>query len=193
MPNLWGIAVVGFPVVLGAFYQILFYGIFGDDSSLTAQEWAYFAVTYAYVGGIYAIQPLELTIAFKPWYLLAPLAGVCIYWIDMTVAGRVFGGEVRVRSIEFIRGSRLSLISVPEEVLFRAGLGFLVGIHPLVYVVASSVIFGAHHYRFGMRNVVMKTANGIVYCTMFLASGSLVVPILAHASYNIASAALTLE
>ncbi|PSP86253.1 hypothetical protein BRC83_00885 [Halobacteriales archaeon QS_1_68_17] len=95
-----------------------------------------------------------------------------VYAVDLALATRVFGGVIRSRSVDPVRTGQRALVAFPEEMLFRAGLGFLVGVHPAVYVVASSVAFGCIHYWYGMHNVALKTVGGVSYALLFLASGT---------------------
>src|SRR5580700_990132 len=68
-----------------------------------------------------------------------------------------------------------------EELLFR---GFLV---PAVGVVASSVVFGALHQVRGPARwgwMLWATVVGLVFASVFAATGSLAGPLLAHAAIN---------
>jgi membrane protease YdiL (CAAX protease family) len=70
---------------------------------------------------------------------------------------------------------------VGEELLFR---GLLV---PLVGIVGSSVLFGALHQIRGSARwwwMAWATAMGLVFALVFVATGSLAGPIVAHAAIN---------
>jgi hypothetical protein len=68
-----------------------------------------------------------------------------------------------------------------EELLFR---GLLV---PVIGVVASSIVFGALHQIRGRARwgwMVWATIMGLLFATVFAATGSLIGPLFAHAAIN---------
>ncbi|MDQ6713090.1 MAG: CPBP family intramembrane metalloprotease [Candidatus Dormibacteraeota bacterium] len=74
-----------------------------------------------------------------------------------------------------------------EEWLWR---GFLLmqlparfGWSAALALVVSSVAFGSNHYIFGARNVLLKSIEGFVWGALFLASGTILVPILSHFAF----------
>jgi len=78
-----------------------------------------------------------------------------------------------------------------EEVVARAWLlatlhGFALSGWPLVLI--ASALFGFGHYYQGLAGVVVTFVLGIVFCALFVATGSLVVPIIVHALLDLRAA-----
>ncbi len=48
----------------------------------------------------------------------------------------------------------------------------------------SAVAFGSNHAYFGWRNVVSKSVLGLAWGGLFLATGSLVAPVVSHLAFN---------
>jgi membrane protease YdiL (CAAX protease family) len=76
---------------------------------------------------------------------------------------------------------------VGEEWLWR---GFLLmqlparlGWSVVLALVVSSLAFGSNHYIFGARNVLLKTIEGFAWGALFLASGTILVPLLSHFAF----------
>jgi membrane protease YdiL (CAAX protease family) len=76
---------------------------------------------------------------------------------------------------------------IGEEWLWR---GFLLmqlparlGWSVALALVVSSLAFGSNHYIFGARNVLLKCIEGFVWGALFLASGTILVPILSHFAF----------
>ncbi len=114
------------------------------------------------------------------------------------VAVRSFGKQVYspivVRSI--LPRTRRQWLLVPlalisavflEELLFRSLLlgGFGVFASPLVLAVGWSLIFGAMHLPQGSLGMVVASALGLVLSALFLVTGSLLTPFVAHYVINL--------
>lgn len=79
--------------------------------------------------------------------------------------------------------------AIGEELLFRGALLPTVAAHegPLVGVAVSSLAFGLLHAPWSRRMIpwtVMATAMGVVFSTLYLATGEVLAPIVAHAVVN---------
>ncbi len=74
-----------------------------------------------------------------------------------------------------------------EELFYRGYLfALLCSLMPeAAAAVVSTVMFGLAHVYQGVRGIVMTTVLGGVFMGMYLLSGSLVVPMLAHALYDV--------
>jgi len=79
---------------------------------------------------------------------------------------------------------------VAEEVAFRGFLlfycaAFLPALGTPVAVLASSAVFGLGHLYQGVRGMVLTTVIGLVLATLYVLSGSLLVPIVVHAALDL--------
>ncbi len=74
-----------------------------------------------------------------------------------------------------------------EELLFRSLLlgGFGVFASPLILAVGWSIAFGAMHFPQGTLGVVVASALGLFLSALFLATGSLLTPFVAHYIINL--------
>lgn len=83
----------------------------------------------------------------------------------------------------------LALVSAVflEELLFRSLLlgGFGVFVSPPVLAVGWSIIFGAMHLPQGSLGMVVASALGLYLSVLFLATGSLLTPFVAHYVINL--------
>lgn len=121
--------------------------------------------------------------------LLVVLVGARMYLIDNRIADRYHAGPTADGGpMTKYDPAVLVVGAAAEEVIYRWGLSvLLLGISPTVFVIVSSVTFGAHHYDPDHPlEGALKTVNGLVYAGVFLWSGSLLVAILCHVSYNVA-------
>ncbi len=74
-----------------------------------------------------------------------------------------------------------------EELFYRGYLFALLSsmMPPAAAAVVSTALFGAAHFYQGVRGIVLTTLMGAVFMGLYMVSGSLVVPMLAHALYDI--------
>lgn len=82
---------------------------------------------------------------------------------------------------------------VVEELLFRLALPaliFAVGGNALVAIVASLIVFGLMHAYQGVWGVVAASIIGLFLMGLFLVTGSILWPIIAHAVFNLRSLVL---
>lgn len=187
----WVFVVALLPAALPAYFALIFIlngSVVGID---TTELWAYEDWLYApfifFIGGIYLLTEGIGSGHVEPVYVLALPIGIALY------GGTQYGWVAYTNTVPK-RGRRTIfeltpglLVPIPEELLFREGLAVLADTYgPLVYVVASSVIFGLYHYHLGRHEVIFKTGLGIVLALVYLATGSILVPILLHFGYNLA-------
>lgn len=189
MNAFWVPLIVALPVLAAAYFALVVTAtgwVFDYEYRTEHNNWLYLPFVSAFaVAALYAF-PLDLSFEFRPYYLLFAALGVGMYWLDMAVlarlAGHVRSGRQRLRWTVPVLA-----IAVAEEVLFRGVLTVLIVEYgPAVYVASSSVLFGLNHFREGRREVAFKAGNGVVYCLLYVATGSLLPPILAHLGYNVA-------
>lgn len=78
---------------------------------------------------------------------------------------------------------------VLEEILWRAYLvSYATGVLniPVQYaIIIASLAFGMNHLAYGLANVISKTLFGVILSIMYLASDSLLPPILCHQVFNL--------
>jgi membrane protease YdiL (CAAX protease family) len=82
-----------------------------------------------------------------------------------------------------------AVMGAVEELLWRGyfitGAELLWGWPTAAAVIAGALSFGINHYFFGLRNVFLKGFEGVVWGAMFVASGSLWLPIASHTTFNV--------
>ena len=87
------------------------------------------------------------------------------------------------------------VIVVAEEFLWRGvlidGSQAAWGLATGEAIALSAVAFGTYHYFFGVRNVVVKTIHGAVWAGAFVLTGSLLVPLVSHLTFNLLAFALS--
>lgn len=141
--------------------------------------------------------------SFEPGDLLAGLAlGVGLYLTSeaaTALAGRAgFAPDERLRALlapdratewALLLFVVLPVIATTEELLFR---GILIGglatgfdVAPQVLVVASSALFGLGHSAQGGLGVLVIAVLGIVLGTAYVATGSLIVVVVAHYAVDV--------
>lgn len=190
MTRLWLLLLVAFPVLVPAY----FVGLSVAAERFTRYRyderhdgWLYLA----FVGGLAIVVlrafPSTLSFQFEPATTLSLAAGVGLYRADTAVQERLSGRPVR-RGRERLTWTLPNVAIAPaEELLFRGIPTLLVPEYGAAgYVAFSAALFGVSHYQEGRREVAFKTVNGVVYCVLYLVTGSLVAPMLAHVGYNAA-------
>jgi membrane protease YdiL (CAAX protease family) len=78
-------------------------------------------------------------------------------------------------------------VGVSEEVVFRfylINLLLLRGMSPAMAIIASTLIFGGIHWSYGAGAVVFATLAGLVLSIIFVSTRNLIVPIIAHATFD---------
>ena len=78
-------------------------------------------------------------------------------------------------------------VGLSEEVIFRfylVNLLLLRGMRPATAIVLSTLIFAGIHWSHGAGTIVFATFAGLILSILFLHSRNLIVPVLAHATYD---------
>lgn len=82
----------------------------------------------------------------------------------------------------------LVLVAVGEELVYRkVGIEILMGSFgwpAFAALAATAVLYSLNHTFFGPAAVVSKMTSGVAYGLLFLNTGSLLVPIVAHVGFN---------
>lgn len=139
------------------------------------------------------------------WFGVSTIIGWILFRFDLAAARRVhtlaLSSSLARRVVA--RGLRPSssksfpvLLSMAlatatmEEIIWR---GFLIGALRETYLIGAvpailigGVAFSLHHLYFGATAVVTKAMWGVVWGSMFLMSGHIVVPVLSHCVFNLA-------
>lgn len=189
MSPFWILLIAALPVMAAAYFALAVTvggWVLDYEHRVEYNDWLYVPFVGALaIAASYAF-PLELSFAFRTYYLLFLALGVGMYWLDMAVLARLTG-HIRSGRQHLYWTVPVLAIAVVEEVLFRGILTVVIAEYGTVaYVASSSLLFGINHYRKGRREVAFKTVNGVVYCLLYVATGSLLSPILAHLGYNVA-------
>jgi membrane protease YdiL (CAAX protease family) len=126
--------------------------------------------------------------------LLAPILIVIEYgilgFVSYRVNGRFPRGMVQrfwQKGLSPTEHLLLVLVAAGEEIFYRLiGLGVLVSIGlPLPFaLVISSLAYGLNHLFMGKTTVISKSVAGLVYSALYIAGGSVWLPIVTHALQN---------
>lgn len=154
------------------------------DSQYTRLVYAVFVSGYAAV--FLAAVGLDLSLRLTYWFPVFGLVGVAMYWADTFAWMRWTGKSIRRGNEPFVWLLPSLVVSVPEEILYRAGLDVLrSSIGTVGFVAVSAVLFGIAHIFRGKKEVVFKAFNGVVYALIYVGTGSIVASIFAHFGYNV--------
>lgn len=190
----WVVTISLLPILLftymAAVYTLLHVWWRGEHDPADALE-QYFAIIYTPfvfgIAGTYVASVGLPTIDVRPVFLLAVLLGAAAYYVTTLVWRYYTGNPIRRGGRDLSTNLPGVIATFPEELLFRAGLGSLIGsIGSVGYLVYSSVLFGVYHYKGEFHEVVFKTLLGVLLGVTYLISGTVVVPMLVHFGYNLA-------
>ena len=187
IPQYWILFVFAFPV-LHTYYYGAILGSFIDVEEADLTYWSYSLFAFGGGGLIYFFAPIEIPFGFDPLYLLLLPVGIGLYMLELNLWYRYTKKPIAVAVDRIETMVPVPFVSIPEEIVFRAGLIPLIAvIGSSAYVVLSGILFGLYHLVFSKRDAVLKTFDGILYAGLFLVTGSLWAPIIMHAGYNLAS------
>ena len=188
MSTVWVVAALSYVVVVPlSFFLVVAVGSrVGYDHRREHDRWLYAGFSALFATVLVGAGPVSPTLAFEPLWLLALPAGAALYAVDTAVWQRWTGARVDRGTGAFVWTVPMLLSVVPEELVFRTALAPLVdSLGGPVFVAVSAVAFGLAHVANGRHEVAFKSWNGVVYALAFLATGSVVVPVLAHVGYNL--------
>lgn len=82
----------------------------------------------------------------------------------------------------------LVVLAAGEELVFR-GFGNTIlsqylGLPVVLTILLTSILYAFNHTFFGPVTILAKFISGLAYGTLYVASGSLIVPIIAHLGFN---------
>ncbi len=168
---------------------------------------AIYILTSAFEEPVWFDLPMPLSLGITIFVSLG--IGVAFYYLEIIAARALLKLRKKNKPIakswlfgetkRIVRGGQklpISLLlacilgeSLLEEVLWR---GYLISYAmdvlnvPGQYaVVIASLSFGMNHLAYGLANVISKTLFGVILSIMYLASGSLLPPILCHQVFNL--------
>ena len=143
---------------------------------------------YARFGWSAAQPARDIVVGFAIGVLVALVLPPLTQWAIARFGARVYSPVV-VRSI--LPRNRREWLLVPvalipsvflEELLFRALLlgGLAIFVSPILLAILWSMIFGAMHLPQGVLGIVVAALLGLLLSALFLATASLVAPVIAH-------------
>ncbi|WP_323171284.1 CPBP family intramembrane glutamic endopeptidase [Natrialba sp. PRR66] len=123
------------------------------------------------------------------WIYLATIPlGVGLYVFDSYIKVHIAEKPLRNGTESVVTMLPVLFVPIFEEIIFRGGYVFLEHFFGTgVFVVVSAFSFGIHHIGYGKIEVLFKFENGLVYGSLFVVTGSLLPPLLAHCGYNLAA------
>lgn len=149
--------------------------------------WIYASFSVCVAGGFLAFSSASVPVSLSPRLVLLLPLGAAMYVVDTSVWIRVT--DRRVDRTGSIALTPVLAAPIAEEVLYRGALTVLVPhVGSTGFVVLSAVLFGVNHHHEGRKEIVFKTGNGLVYAALFVGTGNLLAPIVAHIGYNLAYA-----
>lgn len=195
---LWAVAVVLVPALKALYFPAVnrllgaVSGSLGDPRRYEMHKYATFASALA-VAYLLSVRP-EIEVPAGATLAAAFVAGLALYFLDNAVWKAVADPDSG--------GTRLALVwptligGAAEEILYRGALAGAIGTEgwaAVGFVAISAIAFGANHLTFGAHEVAFKTFDGAVYAVCLLATGSVLVPIVAHVGYNVSFVCWTSE
>lgn len=185
----WVAILVAFPAILGGYFLI----VIGSGSALGYEyqpkhdDLLYLPLIAVTSVALYFAELRTVPVGLEAWYVASPMIGIAMYALDTYLWSWWIGKPIDTGDTDPRWLLPLLLAPIGEEYLYRGLLSVL--LTPFgagVYVASSAVLFGANHFVGGPREIVLKTGNGALYAVLFLGTGSLVAPVLAHVGYNVA-------
>lgn len=131
------------------------------------------------------------------WYIIALimapitiLSEIVFLYIILLIKGQ------KVNKITFINKNSLftnsvlytAIIGISEELIFRkVWINILeqFGINIYLIVIITAIVYGFNHVFMGSNAVIQKIISGLIYGTLYILSGSIIIPIITHVTQNI--------
>lgn len=136
----------------------------------------------------FVVTPYEIPLQARWVYFATLPAGIALYSFDSYLKTRFAGQTLNDGTESVVTMFPVLVVPLFEEVIFRAGYVFLDNrFGTAVFVVGSAAAFGVHHVGHGPTEALFKFGNGLVYAVLFVLTGSIVPPLLAHTGYNLAA------
>ena len=194
----WAVVAVFLPVLkplyFGAANRLLgsISDPLGDPRSYGTYKYVAFVSGLA-VAYLLAVRP-EIVVPSGPVLTAAFVVGLGLYAVDNAVWRAIADPDSG--------GTRLALVwptlvgGAAEELLYRGALAAAIGTDGLAgaaFLAVSAVAFGLNHFSLGTHEVAFKTFDGAVYACCLLATGSVLVALVAHVGYNVAFVCWTSE
>lgn len=185
----WLVSLLGLPVGLAVYFGLLVvlarrFGYRWSDLEPYA-SWLYVPFALAAAAGFLVVTDLRVPLRTHPAQILLVPVGLSLYVASTVIWERYSGGRVRRGAESTALLLPALLAPLPEEILFRVGLSPAIGtVGEPGYVAVSAAAFGVYHLVFGRRELLFKSALGLVLAVTYLWAGSVVAPIMAHLGYN---------
>lgn len=185
----WALVFLGFPLLLVGYFSVVVGSAttVGYEYRPKHDDVLYLPFIALASTAFYISDVTSVPIAVDFWLVVFLPLGVAMYALDIYVWSWWVDVPIKRGNEETVWKLPIVLGSVGEEYLYRGVLAVLItGLGTIWYVVLSGVLFGINHFSSGRSEMVFKSVNGIVYAICFLATGSLLAPVLAHVGYNVA-------
>lgn len=132
--------------------------------------------------------------------------GVLLYFADAATANFGPAERARQRATNTIMEGRFAalqrfrpapavflalavLVVGAEEIVWRGYLIRAIQSHgvqgQLLVTTLAAASYGLNHYYFGVRNVLVKSFHGLVWGIIFVSTGSLLVPLISHMTFEV--------
>lgn len=188
----WLAAAVGFPLINAAVLTVVITLI--KTIEYSADSFRYTEFQKVYTNAVFKIGaaalfvvvgPVSLGGDFRFVYLGLFAVGAGMYVAENKVWQWYAGTFSRSRTTDFTLLAPLLVLPLAEEIVYRGAIAPLVDEAGAgVFVGVSAVLFGADHLYNGKKEFVFKLFDGLVYATLFVATGSVLATAIAHVGYN---------
>ncbi len=172
------------------------------------------AIVLAWLGQGRPLSALGVQFATGPWHAVAVAVALAVMGAGISiVAATKFSHAVRRRVAPWVAESTegaLALLlpvtrrelavfcaiippsALAEEIIFRAYLiWYLDAVLPLpAAIIVSSLVFGICHSYQGAEGVLKTAAVGVLLALLYVASGAIWVPLIAHVAVNLTTTSL---
>ncbi|AGB17617.1 CAAX amino terminal protease family [Halovivax ruber XH-70] len=185
----WVHVFLGFPLLLVGYFSVVVGSATaaGYEYRPKHDDVLYLPFIVIASAAFYISDVTSVPIAVDGWFVVFLPLGVAMYALDIFVWSWWVGVPIERGTDETVWKLPIVFGAIGEEYLYRGVLAVLIAsLGTIWYVVLSGVLFGINHFSKGRSEIVFKSVNGIVYALCFLATGSLLAPILAHVGYNVA-------
>lgn len=155
---------------------------------------AYFFLNTEVIFGMFITKPDIL------WVVLSIPLGIALFEVELRIKTKLVNSSTqdtnntsRISECFLPNNFLISLLlltAIPllEELIWR---GMLIGVvsEKLAFnlygtIMLSAISYGSIHLYFGLKEASIKTLSGIIFSILFMASGSIIVPFLTHATMN---------
>lgn len=131
------------------------------------------------------------------WYIIALVMVPITILVEMAVLYIILLIKRKnIKKITFINKNSMIINSVlytliiglSEELIYRkVWINILdqLGINIYVIVIVTALVYGLNHVFMGSNAVFQKIISGLIYGTLYILSGSIIIPIITHVTQNV--------